>query len=143
MEIMEIARMLGEKLAQSDEYKRFCETRDICKANPLLKAKLDEFKVQKNVYEIENGKEDLDENLLDAVNSRLEVLYKEITEHPEMKEYTQAEERLNLLMGAINMTITSYITPENLTSGSSDDYDCDDEGSEGCTHNCSTCKGCH
>lgn len=146
MEIIELARALGEKLAESAQYKTFCETRDKCKANPLLKAKLDEFKVQKSVYDIESKKEETDERLLDAVNARMETLYAEITQHPEMKAYTQAEDALNVLMSAINMTITSYISPENLTNepeyGNYDD--CDEENAEGgCTHNCSTCKGCH
>ena len=145
MEIIELARALGEKLAQSPQYINFCETRDKCKANALLKAKLDEFKVQKSVYDIESKKEETDERLLDAVNARMETLYAEITQHPEMKAYTQAEDALNALMGAINMTITSYISPENLTN--EPEYgnyeDCDEEGGEGCTHNCSTCKGCH
>ena len=145
MEIMELARALGEKLAESAQYKNFCETRDKCKANALLKAKLDEFKVQKSVYDIESKKEEVDERLLDAVNARMETLYAEITQHPEMKAYTQAEDALNVLMSAINMTITSYISPENLTN--EPEYgnyeDCDEEGTGGCTHNCSTCKGCH
>ena len=51
-EMMTLARALGEKLAESEQYKNFCETRDICKSNPKLKAKLDEFKVQKKIYDI-------------------------------------------------------------------------------------------
>ena len=145
-EMMTLARALGEKLAESEQYKTFCETRDICKANPKLKAKLDEFKVQKKIYDIESAKGDEnDTQLLDAISARMEVLYNEISENPEMKAYTRAEEDLNILLNAINMTITSYISPENLTNepeyGNYDD--CDEEGSEGCTHNCSTCKGCH
>ncbi len=144
-ELMTLARALGERLAASDEYKNFCDTRDTCKANPLLKAKLDEFKVQKKVYDIESAKEEIDEKLLDAISGRMEALYAEITSHPEMKAYNKAEETLNILLNAINMTITSYITPENLTSENVnyDEEDCDDEGGENCTHNCSTCRGCH
>ncbi|MBP3580845.1 MAG: YlbF family regulator [Clostridia bacterium] len=142
MEIIELARALGEKLADSQQYKNFCETRDKCKANTILKAKLDEFKVQKKVYDIESQKEENDENLLDAISARMETLYSEITQHPEMKAYTKAEDELNVLMSAINMTITSYISPENLTSETQYD-DSDDEENGGCTHNCSTCKGCH
>ena len=140
MEIIDIARTLGEKLTESKEYKAFCETRDRCKVNKFLKDKLDEFKIQKSIMEVESEKEDKDEALLDAISARVETLYKEITEHPVMKAYTKAEEDLNLLMTAINMTITSYISPENLAY---DAQNCDDEGTDGCTHNCSTCKGCH
>lgn len=144
---MSLARALGEKLQESVQYKTFCETRDACKQNPKLKAKLDEFNVQKKIYDIESSKGDEnDTQLLDAISARMEVLYAEISEDPEMKAYTRAEENLNILLGAINMTITSYISPENLTSEKQ--YDDFEDGVEGgadstCTHNCATCKGCH
>jgi cell fate (sporulation/competence/biofilm development) regulator YlbF (YheA/YmcA/DUF963 family) len=146
-EMMTLARELGEKLAESQQYKTFCETRDACKANPKLKAKLDEFNVQKKIYYIESGRGDEnDTQLLDAISARMEVLYAEISQDPEMKAYTRAEEDLNILLNAINMTITSYISPENLTSEKQ--YDDFEDGVEGgadssCTHNCATCKGCH
>lgn len=70
----------------------------------------------------------------------LEVLYKQITENPQMKAYTKAEEDLNLLMNAVNMTISSYIGAEEYTSDAEAD---DEDGEGGCTHNCSTCRGCH
>lgn len=146
-DMMSLARALGEKLQESVQYKTFCETRDACKANPKLKAKLDEFNVQKKIYDIESSKGDEnDTQLLDAISARMEVLYAEISENPEMKAYTRAEEDLNILLNAINMTITSYISPENLTSEKQ--YDDFEDGVEGgadsnCTHNCATCKGCH
>lgn len=146
-DMMSLARALGEKLQESVQYKTFCETRDACKANPKLKAKLDEFNVQKKIYDIESGRGDEnDTQLLDAISARMEVLYAEISENPEMKAYTRAEEDLNILLNAINMTITSYISPENLTSEKQ--YDDFEDGVEGgadsnCTHNCATCKGCH
>ncbi|MBQ7399441.1 MAG: YlbF family regulator [Clostridia bacterium] len=144
-ELMTLARALGEKLKESEQYKNFCETRDKCKENPTLKAKLDEFKVQKKVYDIESAKGDEnDTQLLDAISARMETLYSEITSHPEMKAYNMAEENLNILLNAINMTITSYISPETLTCEKEyDDYEDGVEGGAECTHNCATCKGCH
>ena len=143
MEIIEIAKTLGEKLAQSEEYKNFCETRDKCRANKILKAKLDEFKVQKSILDIESEKPDSekDENLIDVINARVETLYSEITNDPEMKAYNKAEDDLNILMTAINMTITSYINPQDIATPGDAAYGDDEEG--GCTHYCSTCKGCH
>ena len=87
-DIIEIARTLGEALKNSAEYKAFCDTRDEMKKNEPLKRKLDEFKVQKAVFEVEKEKEEVDEHLLDVLSSRLEVLYKEITSVPEMKAYS-------------------------------------------------------
>ena len=139
-EIITLARQLGEALKSCEEYKAFCETRDAMRQNVVLKEQLDEFKVQKSVLEVEKEKGEPDEHVVDVLSARLEVLYKQITENPQMKAYTKAEEDLNLLMNAVNMTISSYIGAEEYTS----DTDADDEDGEGgCTHNCSTCRGCH
>ena len=43
-------------------------------------------------------------------------------------------------MNAVNMTISSYIGAEEYTSEADAD---DEDGEGGCTHNCSTCRGCH
>ena len=139
-EIITLAKQLGEALKNCEEYKTFCETRDAMRQNIVLKEQLDEFKVQKSVLEVEKEKAEPDEHVVDVLSARLEVLYKQITENPQMKAYTKAEEDLNLLMNAVNMTISSYVGAEEYTS----DADADDEDGEGgCTHNCSTCRGCH
>ena len=135
--IIKLARELGEALKNSSEYLAFCETRDAMKKNKALKEKLDEFKIQKSVLEVEKEKENPDEHVLDVVSSRLEVLYSEITKDPEMSAYTKAEEDLNILMTAINMTISSYVGVQEYVS----DGDAEEDG--GCTHDCSHCKGCH
>lgn len=139
-EIITLARQLGEALKNCEEYKTFCETRDAMRQNVVLKEQLDEFKVQKSVLEVEKEKAEPDEHVVDVLSARLEVLYKQITENPQMKAYSKAEEDLNLLMNAVNMTISSYIGAEEYTSEADAD---DEDGEGGCTHNCSTCRGCH
>ena len=126
-EIITLAKQLGEALKSCEEYKAFCETRDAMRQNVVLKEQLDEFKVQKSVLEVEKEKGEPDEHVVDVLSARLEVLYKQITENPQMKAYTKAEEDLNLLMNAVNMTISSYIGAEEYTS----DADADDEDGEG------------
>lgn len=139
-EIITLAKQLGEALKNCEEYKTFCETRDAIRQNIVLKEQLDEFKVQKSVLEVEKEKAEPDEHVVDVLSARLEVLYKQITENPQMKAYSKAEEDLNLLMNAVNMTISSYIGAEEYTSEADAD---DEDGEGGCTHNCSTCRGCH
>ena len=139
-EIITLAKQLGEALKNCEEYKTFCDTRDAMRQNIVLKEQLDEFKVQKSVLEVEKEKAEPDEHVVDVLSARLEVLYKQITENPQMKAYSKAEENLNLLMNAVNMTISSYIGAEEYTSEADAD---DEDGEGGCTHNCSTCRGCH
>ena len=130
--VIAIAKRLGEALKESPEYTLFERARDAMRANEELKNKLDEFKVQKALLDIEKEKTDADEHVVDIVNARVETLYKEIMDVPEMKAYSKAEEDLNLLMTAVNMTISSYIGGGEVSAEN-----------EGCTHDCSTCPGCH
>ena len=139
-EIISLARSLGEALKSCDEYKAFCDTRDAMRKNTALKEKLDEFKVQKSVLDIEKEKENPDEHVVEVLEARLEVLYKEITDVPDMKAYSKAEEDLNLLMTAVNMTISSYIGAEEYTASEGGNAP---DGTQGCTHDCSRCSGCH
>ena len=134
-QIIGIAQTLGEALKASLEYQQFIRTRDTMRTNAELKKKLDEFKVQKALLDIEKEKTDADDHIVDIVNERVETLYKEIMDEPDMKAYSKAEEDLNLLMTAVNMTISSYIGAEDVSAESA--------SSENCTHDCRTCPGCH
>ncbi len=135
-DIINIARSLGEALKESKEYRSFCEKRDKMRKNEYLKAMLDDFKVQKSIYEIEKEKDDADEMLLDELSARLELMYAEISDNADFAAYSKAEEDLNVLMTAVNMTISSYIGAEEYVSSGED-------GDMSCTHNCNTCPGCH
>ena len=108
--IIVLAKELGEALKESKEYTEFCDARTAMRANNALKAKLDEFKVQKAILEVEQEKPDTekDEHLVDMLSSRVEVLYKEINDSADMKRYSKAEEDLNILMTAVNIFEISY-----------------------------------
>lgn len=130
-QILEIAKRLGEALKSSLEYGQFVKTRADMNANKELKNKLDEFKVQKTLLDIEKEKEDADEHVVDVIGARVELLYREIMDIPEMKAYTKAEEDLNLLMTAVNMTISSFIGAEEYAANLAEE--------SACTHDCSHC----
>ena len=131
-QILEIAKQLGDALKNSMEYRLFVKNRDEMRANADLKAKLDEFKVQKTLLDIESEKEEKDDHVIDIVNERVEKLYKEIMEFPEMIAYQKSEDDLNLLMNAVNMTISSFIGAEEYAANLAA------EAGE-CTHDCSHC----
>ena len=67
-----------------------------------------------------------DDETREKLNARLEELYGEITEHPVYVEYMRAKSAFDALyseaMGEIEFAIT---------------------GEHPCTHDCSTCGGCH
>ena len=130
-EVLDLCRKLGEALRQSPEFTRYNEARAVCRADKELQSKIDEFKVQKKIYDTESAKPDADPELVAVIKGRLDELYDEVYSKDIMTEFSSAEDDFNLLLNAVNMTITSYISEQPYSA----------EGS--CTHNCSTCGGCH
>ncbi|MBO4355377.1 MAG: YlbF family regulator, partial [Clostridia bacterium] len=70
----------------------------------------------------------MSEQTLSRVNDRINELYDFIINHKVFKQYGEAEANLNELIKNINRTIVAQITGEMAAD---------------CTHDCSTCGGCH
>ncbi len=129
-EIIKLAQQLGSALRESEEFSRYQAAKEKCRDDKALQAKIDDFKLQKQIYDTESAKENADEGLLGAIKQCLDTLYDEAYANENMKEFTAAEDALNVLLSAINMTITSYISEQPASV----------EG--GCTHDCSSCHAC-
>ena len=80
----------------------------------------------------EYKKDEKDMEVIHAIEMRINTLYEEISKLPVLIEYNEAQEAVNTFMNCVNEEITFQITGERPS----------DEAS-GCTHDCSTCKGCH
>lgn len=134
-EIIDLARKLGEELAQSSEYLRYFSAKEALKNNQDLKNKINEFKVQKMIVDMENKKEESkrEESLLDALGVRIDELYREINEHPVMKEFNESESAMNTLLNAVNITIGSYIKDEDTATAQSS---CSPEKCSSCSAGC-------
>ena len=70
----------------------------------------------------------MSEQTLSRVNDRINELYDFIVNHKVFKQFGEAESNLNELIKNINRTIVAQITGETAAD---------------CTHDCSTCGGCH
>jgi hypothetical protein len=71
---------------------------------------------------------DRSEDVLNAIQDRIEAIYNQIVESDSYKVLEAAQNEVNALMEAVNNTITFNITGEEPSA---------------CTHDCSTCGGCH
>ena len=116
MKILELSRQLGEELRNSDEFKKYQQLREKCREDRELEEKINEFKIQKKVYDVESAREDHDEEMLGVIKKRLDTLYEEIYATDIMKEFTVAEDNFNILLNAVNMAITSYISEQPATA---------------------------
>lgn len=128
MDIMEIAALLGKTLKEDDRLKALEAAKEAYTSNAELQKKLVEYEVQQRALQGEITKPERDTAFIDIIQNRIEQLYKEITEDPDFVKLNEVQAEVNELMNAVNATITANITGEMPSS---------------CTHNCSTCGGCH
>jgi cell fate (sporulation/competence/biofilm development) regulator YlbF (YheA/YmcA/DUF963 family) len=128
MGIFEIAEMLGKTLKEDERLVRLAKAKEAYEKDEALSGILIEFEVQQKAMENEMVKPERDEELLRMIRARIEALYKEIAENRVFIELNEAQTEVNELMNSVNNTIMFNITGELPSS---------------CTHDCSTCGGCH
>ena len=127
-EIMELAAELGKMLREDERLKKLEEAKNAYTSDVELQKKLLEYEVQQKAMQNEITKPEKDTAFIDIIQNRIDVLYREITESPVFLKLNEVQAEVNELMNAVNATITANITGETPSS---------------CTHNCSTCGGCH
>ena len=126
--IFELAAELGRTLKDDARIIALNAARDAFEADENVKTLMTEYEVQQNAIHEEAMKEDRSEEVLNAIQDRIEAIYNQITESESYKALEEAQNEVNALMEAVNNTITFNITGEEPSA---------------CTHNCSTCGGCH
>lgn len=128
MEIFELATALGKKLKDDERLIALENAKKAYEEDADLKQYMMEYTVQEKAMQAAISNEERDMQLIEAVQGRIDTLYKQISEHPVFVQLNQAQAAVNELMNAVNNTIMFQITGEEPSS---------------CTHNCSTCSGCH
>lgn len=128
--IMELAGELGRAIKEDERLKRMNAATEAYKNDAELQYKTAEYNVQTMALTEEYKKEDKDMEVIHAIEQRINTLYDEIAALPVMIEYNAAQEAVNAFMNCVNEEITFQITGERPSES-------------GCTHDCSTCKGCH
>ena len=128
MEIFELAAELGKKLKDDPRLVALEEAKAAYEKDPQLQKYMLEYDVQQKAMQREVAKPDRDMLFIETIQKRIDDLYKLITENPAFAELNRTQAEVNDLMNRVNQTIMTQITGEEPSS---------------CTHNCSTCGGCH
>ena len=128
MEIFELAAELGKKLKDDARLVALEEAKAAYEKDPQLQKHMLEYDVQQKAMQREIAKPERDLHFIETIQKRIDDLYKLITENPAFVELNRTQAEVNDLMNRVNQTIMTQITGEEPS---------------GCTHNCSTCGGCH
>ncbi len=126
--IIELAHMLGVEISKSEEMKNLGIAKDAFEANKELQSKMSEYETDRVLLTQEYSKEQADEKLIADLHARIDELATEITGNELYIAFVGAQAAVNSLMNDVNAEIKYCITGERPSD---------------CTHDCSTCKGCH
>lgn len=128
--IIELAHALGEEIAKSDEIKNLEAAKGEFQMDAELQSKMSEYEADRMLLGKEFAKEsaDADEKLIADLRARIEELSSEISKSPKYIAFAEAQQAMNALMADVNAEIKFCITGERPSD---------------CTHDCSTCSGCH
>ncbi len=126
--IFEIAAELGKAVKADERFVKFEAAKLAYEANGELQKNLVEYEVQQTALRNEYAKDEKDMVFIEAIQKRIDELYRAVVEAPEFIALNETQTALNELMNAINTTITYNVTGQEPDS---------------CTHDCSTCGGCH
>ena len=127
--VIELAHMLGEEIARSEEMRLLELTKSIYDADEPLQEKMREYETERVLLAQEFSKEpdQADKIAIENLKNRLEVLSREITANQHYTDFANAQKAVNDLMNSVNAEIKFCITGERPSE---------------CTHDCSTCGGC-
>ena len=108
--------------------KKLAEAKDAFEADRELQSKMSEYETDRVLLTQEYSKEEADEKLIADLHARIDELATEITANSLYVAFVSAQSEVNALMNEVNEEIKFCITGERPSD---------------CTHDCSTCKGCH
>ena len=127
--IIELAHALGLEIAASDEIKNLEAAKVAFEADAQLNSQMSEYETERKLLgeEFSKPENEMDEIAIANLRQRLEELTGIITSNPVYIAFNEAQQAMNRLMAEVNAEIKFCITGER----------------NECTHDCSTCSGCH
>ena len=128
--IIELAHALGEEISKSEEIKNLEKTKAVFDSDAELQEKMREYETERMLLGQEFAKDpsEADQRAIADLRARIEQLGSEIGSHPKYIKFAEAQRAMNALMDEVNAEIKYCITGQRPSD---------------CTHDCSTCKGCH
>lgn len=125
--VLTLAKELAAAIKDSDVFASYERAKEASDNDEELQRLIGEFNLKRLVITNEMDKDEPDENVINAVNEEMRVIYDKIMANENMKFYNIRKSYVDQLLNSVNETIMSAITGQDPSS---------------CTHDCSTCGGC-
>lgn len=126
MSIYSLAAELGKAIKEDERMIRMEKAKEAYDSSEKIGKLMMEYGIQQQALTTMGDSADIDTDALTRIQDRIDEIYAEITTDPVFKELDEAQAAVNELMETVNNTIMYNAT-----------------GQVQCTHDCSTCGGCH
>ncbi len=128
--VIELAHALGEEIAKSEEIRALEEAKNAFQADEPLQKLMSEYEAERRALGAEFAKnaDESDKTVIENLKKRLEELSAEIMKNDNYAKFASAQQAMDALMADVNAEIKYCITGERPST---------------CTHDCSSCAGCH
>ena len=126
MTIFELATELGKTIREDERMIRMEKAKEAYESSEKIGNLMMEYGIQQQALTTMGAGEEIDTDALARIQDRIDEIYAEITTDPIFKELDEAQQAVNELMESVNNTIMFNAT-----------------GQTPCTHDCSSCSGCH
>ena len=126
MSIYSLAAELGKAIKEDERMIRMENAKAAYEKSEKINNLLMEYGIQQQALTTMGDGDEIDTDALTRIQDRIDEIYAEITLDPVFKELDEAQNAVNELMESVNNTIMFNAT-----------------GKTACTHDCSSCSGCH
>lgn len=134
MDIISLAREMGAKLQECDEYIAYQAAKTVADEDQELQEMIGIFNQKKEDLSAEVQKSDRNTDRLAKLNDEVRDLYTKIMKRPSMAAFNTTKGDLDRTIGFVQQIIVSSANGE-------DPYSVEENLS--CGGNCSGCSGCH
>ena len=130
MNVIEATRQLGKAIQEDEAYKAFAEARAKNDADSELQEKMSRYETERKLLgeEFSKPEGEIDREVVTKLRAAIEELTRQISANENYIAFSEAQRAMNNLMASVNAEIKFAITGERPSE---------------CTHDCSTCSGCH
>ncbi len=136
-DILQLTRELGVAIQKDERYTALEQAKKKNDEDAVLQDKIGQLNILVMNFNQEMGKPDAekDKEKIEKLNNDYAALYNEIMANENMSAYQKAQQELEALANEINSILAMSLNGE-------DPLTCDPNAQD-CTHDCSTCGGCH
>ncbi len=124
-DVMAKARELGEAIVESEEMKKYKEAERVQAEDENAATLMQEYNIARMNLAREMQKGTIDR--AEAIKKNTEIFEEMVEKSETIKAYVEAKKEFDLLIQKMNQMLNFYITGQDPS----------------CTHDCSTCGGCH